>query len=206
MKSRTLILAAVAVLLAIAAPIAWNNGLRDRLIAKNFGQVEPGLYRSGQISHALIERTLQSHHIDTVIALSAEGAPPADEAAELRACENLNIHRELFPLSGDGTGSLDNYAAAVAAVDQAHRQGKIALVHCVAGAQRTGGVIAIYQLLVEHLSPQDAVAQMRRFGHDPSANPKLLEFLNAHMAEIAGRLVKLGVIEHVPDPIPQLPQ
>jgi protein tyrosine/serine phosphatase len=189
--------------IAVAAPIAWNNGLRDQFIPRNFGVVEPGrLYRSGQISARLIEPTLERNGIKSIVALADAGMNPGDLLAEQQAAAKLGIERDVFPLSGDGTGRLEEYAQAVAAIDRSIQQGKPVLVHCVAGAQRTGGVIAAYRLLVEKLPADEAFAEMRRFGHDPHDNPHLLEYLNNHMGELARRLVELGVIDQVPDPIP----
>jgi protein-tyrosine phosphatase len=189
--------------LVVAALVAWNNGLRDQFIPRNFGVVEPGrLYRSGQISARLIEPTLKQYGIESIVALADAGMKPRDLQAEQQAATNLGIERKVFPLSGDGTGRLQEYADAIAAIDRAIHQGKPVLVHCVAGAQRSGGVIAAYQVLVEKRSPQQAFAEMRRFGHDPHDNPHLLEYLNDHMGELARRLVESGVIDQVPDPIP----
>jgi tyrosine-protein phosphatase SIW14 len=193
------------VLLAILAAVAWNNGLRDRLMPKNFGIVEPGvLYRSGQISRWRIEPTLKANNIKLIVALSehASNAQQPNVDAEIKTARELGIERDLFPLGGDGTGQIDQYANAIAAIDHAKKQGKPALVHCIAGAQRTGGVIATYEMLVEHKSPAEAFDQMRQFGHDPTANPHLLEFLNSHMAELAQKLVDRHVIDRVPDPLP----
>jgi tyrosine-protein phosphatase SIW14 len=193
------------VLLAILAAVAWNNGLRDRLMPKNFGIVEPGvLYRSGQISRWRIEPTLKANNIKLIVALSehASNAQQPNVDAEIKTARELGIDRDLFPLGGDGTGQIDQYANAIAAIDHAKKQGKPALVHCIAGAQRTGGVIATYEMLVEHKSPAEAFDQMRQFGHDPTANPHLLEFLNSHMAELAQKLVDRHVIDRVPDPLP----
>jgi protein-tyrosine phosphatase len=189
--------------LGVAAPIAWNNGLRDQFIPRNFGVVEPGrLYRSGQISARLIEPTLRNNGIKSIVALADAGMKPADLAAEQRAAADLGIERKVFPLSGDGTGRVEQYAQALAAIDRSIRQGKPVLVHCVAGAQRSGGVIAAYHVLVEKRSPVEAYAEMHRFGHDPHENPLLLQYLNNHMGELAHRLVELDIIEQVPDPIP----
>jgi len=187
----------------IAIPIAWNNGLRDQIIPRNFGVVEPGrLFRSGQISARLIERTLKKNGIESIVALSDSGMKPADLEAEEQAAAKLGIERNVFPLSGDGTGKLEEYTDAITAIDHAIHDGKPVLVHCVAGAQRTGGVIAAYRLLVEKQSPEQAFAEMRRFGHDPHDNPHLLDYLNTHMAELARQLLAKGVIDQVPDPIP----
>ena len=61
--------------------------------------------------------------------------------------------------------------------------------------QRTGGVIiATYEMLVENKTAAEAFAQMREYGHDPTANPHLLEYLNSHMAELAQKLVDRHVI------------
>lgn len=193
------------VLLVIGGLVAWNNGLRDGLFPKNFGVVEPGqLYRSGQISHWQIEPTLKNNGIKVIVALSAHGGKQADLDAELKAVNELGIDREVFPLGGDGTGQIEQYAAAIAAVDKAKKEGKPVLVHCIAGAQRTGGVIATYEMLVEKKSPAEAFEQMRKYGHDPTANPHLLEYLNDHMGELAKKLVERGVIDRVPDPLPVL--
>jgi predicted protein tyrosine phosphatase len=137
-----------------------------------------------------------------IVALSAHGGKQPDLDAELKAAADLGIDRQVFPLGGDGTGQIEQYAAAIALIDRSIKQGKPVLVHCIAGAQRTGGVIATYQMLVEHRPPAEAFAQMRSYGHDPTANPHLLDYLNQHMAELAHRLVQLHVIDRVPDPLP----
>lgn len=190
---------------AVGAAVFWHNTLRHQFYPRNFGVVEPGrLYRSGQIAGRLIEPTLRQNHIRAIVALSATSPYPADTAAEIHAAADLHIDRQLFPLGGDGTGSVEVYAQAVAAVARDVRSNRPVLVHCEAGAQRTGGVIALYQLLVEHRPPEQVVAEMERFGHDPRQNPRLLQFLNQHMAELADRLVQLGVIDAVPRPLPVL--
>ena len=197
--------ATVAVLLAIAGPVAWNNGLRDALRPKNFGVVEPGrLYRSGQLSHWQVRHVLADHRITRIVSLVGRGGHPADVAAELRAAGELHVRRDVFPLGGDGTGQVAQYVGAVTAVAAAQKAGQPTLVHCVAGAQRTGGVIALYELLVEHRPAADVYAEMHRFGHDPRDNPKLLAYLNAHMGEIAAALAANGTIERVPAVLPVL--
>jgi protein tyrosine phosphatase (PTP) superfamily phosphohydrolase (DUF442 family) len=192
-------------LMVIGFFVVWNNGLRDYLYPKNFGIVEPGvLYRSGQISRWQIEPTLKKYNIKVIVALSAHGGNQSSLDAEQKAVEQLGIDREVFPLGGDGTGQIEQYAKAIALINKAKKQGKPVLVHCIAGAQRTGGVIATYEMLVEHRSPAEAFFQMKSFGHDPTANPHLLDYLNNHMAELATRLVQLHVIDKVPDPLPVL--
>ena len=166
------------VVVLIGGPVAWNNGVRDALIPKNFGVVDPGkLYRSGQLSRWQVRKVLTENHIARIVCMTGRGGHAADVAAEVQAAVDLHVRRDVYPLGGDGTGQVKQYVLAVSAVAQAERAGQPVLVHCVAGAQRTGGVIALYQLLVEHKPPADVFAQMRQFGHDPTDNPHLLDYL-----------------------------
>ena len=196
----------VALALAVGLPVAWNNGLRDALYPKNFGVVEPGkLYRSGQLSRWQVRRVLAENHIARIVALSGHGGHAADLAAEDQAAADLHVRRDVFPLGGDGTGQVAMYVRAVSDIAAAARAGQPTLVHCIAGAQRTGGVIACYQLLVERRPADQVYAELLRFGHDPRDNPHLLAYLNAHLGEIAAGLVADGTIPAVPVPLPRLP-
>ena len=74
-------------------------------------------------------------------------------------------------------------------------------MHCAAGSYRTGGVIASYRMLIEGKAPDEAWAEMERYSWN-SDNPILPEYLNSHMGELTEKLLQLGVIESVPDPLP----
>jgi predicted protein tyrosine phosphatase len=179
----------------------WKAVLEDRLVPKRFGEVEAGaIYRSGQLSPALVEKTLARHGIRRVISLCADDPADAAQTAEQQAAEHLAIERQVFPLKGDGTGDIANYAAAIAAISQSVHQGQPVLVHCAAGAYRTGGVVAAYRLLVESADPSAVWEEMKEYDWDED-NPVLPEYLNRNMPELARRLVDMGVIERVPDPL-----
>jgi protein tyrosine/serine phosphatase len=193
----------------VAGILAFNHreitALRDRFIPKRWGVVEEGkIYRSGQLSRHLVREMLRKHHIQRVVDLTFDNPEDANHEAELAAILELGIERRLCPLLSDGTGDTHIYAQAVAAVAEAAREGKPVLVHCAAGTQRTGGVVALYRMLVQGKSPEFAFAEMRKYKYDPRSSPLLLEYVNAHIAEIAEDLVVVGTIERVPDPLPQL--
>lgn len=186
-----------------------NPGLvrdvRDQFIPKRWGVVEPGkIYRSGQISGRLIKEMLQEYQIARVVDLTLDNPNDRYHEAELAAISELGIERTLFPLISDGTGDVKIYAAAVAAVADAERSGKPVLVHCAAGTQRTGGVIATYRLLVQKKPPQEVLAEMRHYKYDPQQSPRLMAYLNEHMGELAEELVEHGTIDRVPEPLPVL--
>jgi protein tyrosine/serine phosphatase len=183
----------------------WVRDVRDQFLPKRWGVVEPGkIYRSGQISGTLIKRMLEENHIERVVDLTMDNPADRYHEAELSAIKELGIERQLFPLLADGTGDVKTYAAAVAAVADAERAGHPVLVHCVAGTQRTGGVVATYRLLVQKKSPEEVFAELRHYKYDPRHSPKLMAYLNEHMPELADELVRHGTIESVPEPLPVL--
>ncbi len=173
-------IAAVALLIT-AGLVIWNNGLKQRLIATNFAEVEPGLYRSGQISRHLIARTIQDYHIGLIVNLSTENTP--DAQAEQTTAAELGVKRINFKLGGNGTGDPRVYPEAIKAIVEAKKQGTPVLVHCQAGSQRTGGVIAAYRILIEGKGNEEAFSEAKSYGHNPTDNPKLIPFVEEHLPE-----------------------
>lgn len=185
--------------------VVWFGLLEERLIARRWGVVLPGrLYRSGQVSRFLVEDMLRNHRIATVIDLNGFNRHNANQQVELAVAEYLEIDHHRFALAGDGTGSLDKYADAVALIALREQEGKTTLVHCGAGSNRTGGVIAAYRLLVRNEPVERVQAELEAFDCTARSNPKLVPFLNANLPAIAQKLVERGTIARVPDTMPQL--
>jgi hypothetical protein len=184
---KSVVAIAVIAALAIGFTIWWFAGLRNRFEPVNFGIVEPGrLYRSGQITAPVIRKTLRNNHIALIVNLSLDDTP--DERAEAAAAHDLGVERVNLGLSGDGLGHPSVYPTALADIVKANREGKAVLVHCQSGAQRTGGIIAAYRILVEGKSPDDAFAEMREYGHNPKHNPNLIPWIRQHLPEWKAQL------------------
>jgi protein-tyrosine phosphatase len=185
----------------------WFGVIRYNVIPKRFGVVEQGrIYRSGQISAPLIKKTLIKYNIRVIIDLSSADPNDHDKQAEKQAAAELNIKVLRFSMSGNGTADVNDYASAVAAIANAEKQNLPVLVHCAAGAQRTGGVIATYRLLVQKKDPAFVISEMKRYGWNSKDNPALVPYLNSNMAELAMLLKQAGVIDEIPSPLPQLPR
>lgn len=183
--------------------LAFASEVRDRIVPKNFGVVEQGcIYRSGQISESLIEDVLSKHDIGVVVTLSRDKMEQSFTAAEVEAGERLGVTRLSYPLAGNGTGDLTQYANAVEAIENARKSGTPILVHCYAGTQRTGGAIAFWRVLVQGRPANEAFAEMQRYGHDPADNPDLIPYMNKHMGTLAMMLVDRNVIPAMPDRLP----
>ena len=193
----------VAVIVAVGLGIWTWDTVKYRFIPKRFGVVVPGeLYRSGQLSKWQFEPTVRAHQIAAVMDLN--GVDPADEhqAAEIASAKALGLAHYRFPLSGDGTGSVKTYVTAIETLARLQRQGKPVLVHCHAGAQRTGSVIAAYRVLVLGQDPHEAYAELGRYGWNAEQDQAMLMYLNGNLRHVAEQLVADGVIAAVPNPIP----
>jgi protein tyrosine/serine phosphatase len=196
----------ILVLIAIAAGglVLWHKVIKDNIYPRNFGIVEDGsIYRSGQISAHLIKDILIRYNIRIIIVLTGEDAKPA-QIAEKKAADELNIKILTFPLRGNGTGDPNLYIDAVTALAESVHQQMPVLVHCAAGTQRTGGVIAVYRLLVERKDPAFVISEMKKYGWNYHHNPELSKYLNTNIGLIGETLKQKGVIESVPSPLPKL--
>jgi len=200
--SRTVIL--IALVAALAAAAIWlANAAQHHTVPKRWGVVEPGLiYRSGQSPAGVIRKILQEHNISVIVDLTGDDLANEDQQAEKQAAAELGIKILRYRLYGDGTGDIENYAGAIAAIVDAKNNGKPVLVHCGAGAQRTGGVIACYRVLVEKKAPSFAYAELMRYDWNPRTDKALLTYVNDHMAELASLLKQMRVIDRIPDPLP----
>jgi protein tyrosine phosphatase (PTP) superfamily phosphohydrolase (DUF442 family) len=184
---------------------AWFGIIRYHVIPKRFGVVEQGsIYRSGQLSASLVKKVLADHNIRVIVDLTNDDPKNQDQQAEKKAAAELNIKVLRFPMSGKGTGDVNYYASAVAAIANAEKQNLPVLVHCAAGTQRTGGVIAMFRLLVQKKDPAFVISEMKHYGWNAKDNPDLLPYLNSNMALLAEMLKQAGVINEVPSPLPKL--
>lgn len=210
-KRAFLFLIVIALLLVFGG---WEAG-KYLIVPRRFGVVEQDkIFRSGRIAPHLLRATLQKHRLKVIVDLT-EPDRPDDQClifklffvtwhAEQAIAEELGIKRYNFQLYGDGTGNITNYAKAIAVIKQAREENKPVLVHCAAGVQRTGGVIASYRLLVEKQAPATIYAELTRYGWKPGKNKILLEYLNRHMAELNSLLQEMQVIPKEKRPAPRI--
>ncbi len=199
---------------SIVAVVAFGIWLYEEVIEEywipdhfptKWGCVEPNsIYRSGQLSDALVERTLKKHGIQVIVALN--GANPDDpwKVAEEQAAEKLGIEFKRFELKGNGTGDIENYAKTIEAIFQAKQQDKRILVHCSAGELRSGGTLGCYRMLINGDDPKEVRKEMLRYGYEPKRDDALIPFINDNMGKLAELLVEKGVLQEVPDPLPVL--
>jgi protein tyrosine/serine phosphatase len=190
---------AIFILCLIGAVSAWEGLIKDNVIPKKFGIVESGtIYRSGRIAPRLIKTVVTKYNIKAIISLSGDSVSELSDNAERKISQEMGIERLIFSLKGNGTGDVNDYVRIVAAICQFQREGKPVLVRCAAGAQRTGGIIAVYRLIIENEDINFIKNEMIQYGHNPNKNPSLRLFLNSNIPAIAEKLKDMGVIDEIP--------
>jgi protein tyrosine/serine phosphatase len=145
-----------------------------------------------------MRRTLAGHKIKVIVDLTGDNPKNSSQTAEKAAAAQLGIELHRFTLRGSGTGDVNLYAEAVAAVIKAEKQGQPVLIHCAAGVQRTGGVIAFYRLLVDKNPPEVVMDELIKNGFNPKRNHKLIPYINKNLSKIAMILHEKGLIEQIP--------
>jgi len=156
-KRRNAVVALVALAIAASVTLAW---LSSRGLPKRFGVVVPGqLYRSGEVSPRQLEQVAREHGINTVLSLLNPDVP--ESIAERQAAERLGVRWVNVPLRGDGSSTpADRELIKETLFDPAARP---LLVHCAAGANRTGLTIGMYRMYVDGWTPEQVLAEMRTY-------------------------------------------
>lgn len=170
------------------------EGVVPNLVPKNFGTVEPGvLYRSGGLTTVAFKSVVDKHAIRTVVDLGGFDTDPAADRRAQRAAEAMGVTRIVLPLSGDATGDPNRYVEALRIMSDPASQP--VLVHCSAGAQRTGCAVALFRSVIEGWDDETALREAEDFRHDPKDNPRLREMFFTWRDEIENALHTGGAIE-----------
>ena len=134
--------------------------------SENFYEVERGrFYRSAQPDRQQLTRRIWQHEIETVLRVRAGAPGDEDYEASRTAAEAAGVDFVQVPLSAS---DLPSRAALVELCDVLEHGRYPMLVHCQAGADRTGFVAALYVLQTTgDLDAARAELAFFPFGHLP---------------------------------------
>jgi protein tyrosine phosphatase (PTP) superfamily phosphohydrolase (DUF442 family) len=139
----------------VGRPVTWAKPVADTQL-ENFYQVSPMLYRSAQ-PYVDNFRELQQRGIGEVLDLRLyhKDVPAADTSLTLQRVPLFAS--ELDP---------QRIVTALKVIANAR---KPVLVHCLHGSDRTGAVVALYRIVCQGWSKQQALAEMEQgnFGYHP---------------------------------------
>jgi protein tyrosine/serine phosphatase len=177
--------------ISISILLAFGNaalaGGSDSVPIYNFHQVHPGIFRGGEPIGAKAMDFLRAKHVKTDIDLQSNesdsktfGETPAGIASERQMANARGIVFVSAPM--DASVPVDaNVAFQIFSVlgqihDPSHQP---VYVHCLAGKDRTGLVMALYRVAYDGWSIEDAHDEMLKYGHIEKDFPNMDIFFYA---------------------------
>ncbi|HEY9720398.1 MAG TPA: sulfur transferase domain-containing protein [Oscillatoriaceae cyanobacterium] len=145
---------------------------------ENFRQVTPNLLRGGVPDEADLA-WLAAHGVKTDVSLQNAfmGSEKPVVAAERQTAAKLGMNFVNLPLPYGKEPPQSMVDSWVKLLEDPNA-GPI-YVHCKQGRDRTGTMVAIERILNEGYTGEQALAEMKTFGFDPSHYPKYAEFVLA---------------------------
>jgi len=147
----------------------------------NAGRVNAHLYRGAQPTVAGLA-ALRSLGVDTIVSFTLEGDGARAEAATARSLGLRYVH---MPWSASSVPSERYVADFLELVSPT--QSRVVFVHCKAGADRTGLMIAAYRILSDRWTYERAMDEMSAFGYEAEFHPQLRSFVRALANKATGR-------------------
>ena len=139
----------------------WLDQGFVRLLWPNMAEIAPGVYRSNQPDRRRLARMKAAGVVAVLYLRGSDGSAPY--RAEAQACRALGLQFHSFNMSAH---RLPPPERVLALIDLFRRIERPFLLHCRAGADRTGLASAIYLLAIEGRPVEDAAEMLSaRFGH-----------------------------------------
>ena len=176
---RCVCVASAALVVAAAAlyGLAWTG------MPKRFGVVEEGrLYRCGEISPRELERVARERGVRTVLSLLNPSVP--ESVAEREAAERLGLRWINVPLPGNGASTPEQRELIKAVLFDS--EAAPLLVHCAAGANRTGLAAGMYRLHRQGWTLEQVLGEMRQYGFEDEEHHENLRQALAAEERMAG--------------------
>lgn len=189
----------VAAAACVALVFAFKS-FRHHFVPRNFGIVEPGcIFRSGRLTARMIRRVKQTHGIRTIIDLGAYPAGTSDELLMQRTASDLGLTRYVMRgVFGNATGNPNVYLRAVRLL--ADPTSHPVLIHCAAGAERTGAAVILFRHLVQGKPIDEVYQEALRFRHDPAKNGEMRGYVERHAPAIREAFERGGDIPNAEPP------
>jgi protein tyrosine/serine phosphatase len=132
----------------------------------NFGIVVPGrVYRSGQLSPEELEDRIRRHRIKSIVNLRGEKEDREWFRRELEVAERHRVELRSIDLIPE---RLPSRPAVVALIDHLERLSPPILIHCSAGADRTGFASVVARMALGGARYEDARSELSLWhGHLP---------------------------------------
>ncbi|MDA8104161.1 MAG: dual specificity protein phosphatase family protein [Nitrospiraceae bacterium] len=151
----------------------------------NFHQVTPGeAYRSAQLDRDEFKYYIKKYHIKSVVNLRGKNADSPWYKEETEACAEQNVRHFDIPLSATDEPKEEDIRRLIEIFISAPRP---LLMHCQAGADRSGLAAAIWKVVVDHEPKSEARKQLSLlYGHIPIGKTTILDRFFDNWAPVDG--------------------
>ena len=152
--------------------VALSIYVVDTIYHANFHVVVSGeVYRSGQMNAEQLARVIQNYGIKSVLNLRGTNTS-LWYRGEIETADKLGVRHYDFDLSANrevGQAQMDEIIRTLRAAP------KPVLIHCKAGADRSGLVSALYCLAIKGQKPAEADRELSAwYGHVPLVRPRTI--------------------------------
>jgi tyrosine-protein phosphatase SIW14 len=145
----------------------------------NAGSVTGNLFRGAQPKDSAYA-DLQKLGMNIVVDLRGESG---EVSSEKKAVEQMGMKFVSLPWSGAGLPSRDELLTYFTLLRD--NPDKKIFLHCQYGADRTGVMIALYRIAVDHWTAEQAIKEMKDFHYHSFMLPHLAKYVKAFPAELA---------------------
>lgn len=157
-------------------------GLKNLFLTpNNFHAIqESKAYRSATMGPKSLAHRIRKHGINVVVILRKLDKTQRWWRREAGVLKQLGITMYNIPLSAQKLPSPENVRKLVAIMDNVNKKEQRMLIHCHAGADRTGMVAALWQITQQGFTPAEAGRQLSdSFGHFSSRFPAPTMFVRS---------------------------
>lgn len=134
-------------------PQHWGTAINQK---DNFYRISEFVFRSEQ-PHAELLPQLKAQHINVVINLRSRNA-------DLDVLPSTDFQLRHIPIH-TWAMSREDLLTVMQQIQQAKRLNQKTIIHCYHGSDRTGASIAMYRIIFENWSTEDALNEMKHGGY-----------------------------------------
>ena len=145
----------------------------------NFHAITEGeAYRSAQLDMDEFEYYIRKHNIRSIVNLRGENPEKPWYKEEIKFCDENNIKHYDISLSSDKAPNREDVRKLMEIFHTAPRP---VLIHCLAGADRSGLVAAMWKVIVDKEPKKEAENQLSLFfGHLPIGKTAVMDSFFQH--------------------------
>ncbi|WP_373684267.1 dual specificity protein phosphatase family protein [Acinetobacter sp. YH12045] len=138
-------------------PQHWGKVVHQQ---HNFYQISPTLFRSEQ-PDADLAPVLREQHIDVIINLRSRHHDPErlKNAIDMQKIKFVHIPIHTWQIDRE------DLLAVMKTIKVAEQQQQKVLIHCYHGSDRTGASVAMYRIIFQHWSIEEAKREMKQGGY-----------------------------------------